>query len=367
VAEIIALDSGLFRTFVDETDVLMEQAGRGVEALADSAASNDALAAVFRAVHTFKSNARIFKLTTVQNAAHDLEELLAELRDRHTVLSFEDLARVKAGLVGLQTLRAEFETLAAKIFGPLRGESASAGGALPIGEAKITTLRRTYAELSRALRAVQPPSAIKEPAEAVGVAVIQLTRVPMSALVDRFRKMLLDLAQELGREVEDLSLEGADVEIDLKLVQLLRDVLAHALRNAVDHGVEEPAARLRAGKPAKGKVSIACTLDDATMKITVSDDGRGVDYERVRSRAVISGLLPADRAALATPSDLQALLFLPGFSTAERVTAISGRGVGMDVMHTAMRSLKGDVSLDSTPGRGTRVVLRLPSDYYLRL
>ncbi|HTP60310.1 MAG TPA: chemotaxis protein CheA, partial [Spirochaetia bacterium] len=181
--------------------------------------------------------------------------------------------------------------------------------------------------------------------------------IPISIIFSKFPRLVRDLSRKLGKPVE-LTLVGEDTEIDRSLVESLSDPLTHVIRNSLDHGLEFPEERVRLGKPEKGKITVSARRQGGTIVIELADDGRGLDTERIRAKAVDVGI--ADAASLSDAA-VRELVFLPGFSTKDVVTDVSGRGVGMDVVATRIRNdLRGDVELASEAGRGTRVILRLP-------
>jgi len=181
--------------------------------------------------------------------------------------------------------------------------------------------------------------------------------VPVVQLFGRFRRLILDLARDTGKEI-DLIIEGETTELDKTVIERLADPLVHLIRNAADHGVETPEERRAAGKPAKGRVTLAARQAGAEVVITLKDDGRGINRARVRAKAEENGLI-APGAALSDQELLQ-LIFQPGFSTAASVTSLSGRGVGMDVVKRTIEGLRGTLELLSTPGQGSEVSLRIP-------
>jgi two-component system chemotaxis sensor kinase CheA len=166
-----------------------------------------------------------------------------------------------------------------------------------------------------------------------------------------------DISKQLGKEIE-LAVTGGDTELDKAMVELIGDPLMHLVRNSLDHGIETPAERVAAGKPAVGRLGLNAYHEAGSIVIEVSDDGRGLARERILRKAVQRGLV-AEGATLTDPEVWQ-LIFAPGFSTAEAVTDISGRGVGMDVVKRNIESLRGQISLASTEGRGTTTQIRLP-------
>lgn len=186
---------------------------------------------------------------------------------------------------------------------------------------------------------------------------LQLRMVQIGETFGRFRRVVHDLAAELGKDVH-LELSGAETELDKSMVERIADPLMHLVRNALDHGLETREERIAAGKPSAGTLSISASHDAGGILIRISDDGRGIDRQRVLARARERGLVPAGH----TPSDadLLALIFEPGFSTAEQVTNLSGRGVGMDVVRRNVEGLRGRIDIHSEMGSGTTIEVRLP-------
>ena len=186
--------------------------------------------------------------------------------------------------------------------------------------------------------------------------VMSIRMIPMSDVFNRFPRMLRDLASRLGKQLE-LRTVGEATELDKGLIEKITDPLTHLVRNSVDHGIELPHERLELGKPAHGTLTLSARHEGGCIVIEVSDDGRGLDRERILAKARKNGMaLPANMS----DAEVYQLIFAPGFSTAEAVTDISGRGVGMDVVRRNILGLGGSVELDSTLGRGTCVRVRLP-------
>ena len=181
--------------------------------------------------------------------------------------------------------------------------------------------------------------------------------LPIGSLFGRFRRLLHDLSRDLGKPVE-LVTSGEETELDKTMIERLADPLVHLIRNAVDHGLEMPEARRDVGKPAGGVIRLKARHAGAEVLVTVSDDGRGLDAERIRAKALEQGLITAE--ARLSESEIHQLLFQPGFSTAKEISAISGRGVGMDVVKRTIEQLRGGIEIASRPGQGTDVTLRLP-------
>lgn len=182
--------------------------------------------------------------------------------------------------------------------------------------------------------------------------------VPVSNVFDRFPRVVRDAARALGKTV-DFAVEGRDIELDRSMLDDIADSIVHLLRNAVDHGIEAPEQRVASGKPAAGNLVLSAMRDRSAVVIRVTDDGRGIDRERVLARAKRDGVVEAGKTDL-TEDELLRLLARPGFSTAEQVTELSGRGVGVDAVYTRVRALGGAMNVRSAPGQGTTMTIRLP-------
>ena len=200
-------------------------------------------------------------------------------------------------------------------------------------------------------------SALAELVEQVRDSALQLRMVKIGATFNRFQRVVHDVARESGKDIR-LVLSGEEVELDKTLVERIGDPLTHLVRNAIDHGIEAAEVRRQRGKPVQGTVSLNAFHDSGSIVIEVGDDGGGLQRERIAARAIERGLLDPEHKA--SDAELFALVFEPGFSTAGRVTSLSGRGVGMDVVKRNIEALRGSVAIDSEAGRGTTVRVRLP-------
>jgi two-component system chemotaxis sensor kinase CheA len=213
-------------------------------------------------------------------------------------------------------------------------------------QADVPGLSQAMQELTRSSQALQ-------------AMVMQVRMIPVDAVFMRFPRLVRDLSSKLGKDVE-LKLVGKDTELDRTVVEELGDPLVHLIRNSLDHGLEGPEDRAKAGKPTVGTLEISARHAGGNVVIEVRDDGRGIDPVKVGRRAVERGLITAETAATLDGKGAAELLFAPGFSTAEVTSDISGRGVGMDAVRTIIRELGGEVTLTSELGQGTTAQIRLP-------
>jgi two-component system chemotaxis sensor kinase CheA len=172
----------------------------------------------------------------------------------------------------------------------------------------------------------------------------------------------MELARERGKQLEEITLDHLEFFLDPKVMQKIRGAVIHAIRNAVDHGLEPSETRLAAGKTPCCRVAISAQDQNGWIELSIQDDGRGIDIAKVKDIAVKKGLITAQQAPLISQEEVYELLFLPGFSTAASVTSVSGRGVGMDAIREIARELGGEVKLSSKFGQGTKIVIRFPAN-----
>ena len=189
--------------------------------------------------------------------------------------------------------------------------------------------------------------------------IMQTRLQPISVVFSKFPRLIRDLAKKLGKEV-NLPLIGQDVELDKSIVEQLSDPLTHLIRNCADHGIESLEERKKAGKPVQGEVVLRAFHEGGKVHIQISDDGAGINRERVKEKAMSLGILKKEDISKMNERDIDGIIMLPGFSTAEAVSDVSGRGVGMDVVKTNVERLGGTVDIDSAPGKGTTITMKLP-------
>ncbi|WP_321494145.1 chemotaxis protein CheW [uncultured Desulfobacter sp.] len=190
-------------------------------------------------------------------------------------------------------------------------------------------------------------------------AIMRTRMQPIANILNKFTRVVRDLSQQLGKSI-DLEIEGKDVELDKTILESINDPLTHLVRNSVDHGIETPMEREQMGKKGTGKIILKAFHDAGQVNIVISDDGRGLDPAKISLSAVEKGLISETRVAEMSDKQKTELIFLPGFSTAKEITDVSGRGVGMDVVVTNIEALGGIIELDSTPGQGTDIQIKLP-------
>ena len=188
---------------------------------------------------------------------------------------------------------------------------------------------------------------------------MQARLLPMRSIFSKFPRMMRDLSQRCGKEI-DFVMMGENTELDRTVLEAIDDPLIHILRNSVDHGIESPEVRVAAGKPAKGRVLLSAQHEENQVVVRVEDDGAGIDAEKVKRSAVKKGIITEEAAQKLSEKEAVELISMPGFSTNDAATEVSGRGVGMDVVRSNLERVNGQVEIKTRLGQGTTTILRLP-------
>ena len=191
------------------------------------------------------------------------------------------------------------------------------------------------------------------------LAVMKTRMLPIKKVFAKLPRMVRDLSQKLNKQVH-LEMRGEETELDKSVADEIGDPLVHLVRNAIDHGIETPAERQAKGKAGEGHLTIAASQEGNSIVIRINDDGRGIQVEKIKEKALAKGLISEAELSTMEHREILNLIFLPGFSTAEKVTDVSGRGVGMDVVRTNIRKINGSVDLESEPGKGSQIIIKLP-------
>ncbi len=189
--------------------------------------------------------------------------------------------------------------------------------------------------------------------------VMKLRMQPVKRIFSKFPRIVRDLAKKVGKKI-NLELEGEDTEIDRSILNQLEDPLIHLVRNAIDHGIEPPEERIAKGKPEYGTIILSALQEGDRIIVSIEDDGRGIDPEKVKKKAIEKGLIKPEQAEQMSDKEAYELIFMPGFSTVDQVSDLSGRGVGMDVVANVIHSLRGSIEVESELGRGTKITMKLP-------
>lgn len=380
----LAGDEELLRDFAIRSCEHLDDADARLLTLESDPGNSDDVDAVFRAFHTIKGMAGFLALDDISEHAHRSESLLARFRgsgetiDPATVQGLfeavDKMRRLVATATGFE-MRATgtwAEEKTAEESGARPNDRAnSRAGTVRLEEGRLDALLDTIGELviaesmvSASVRTAADTRAWEAQLERLDKITRELQQmatslrmVTLQATFGRMARLVRDQARKAGKDV-DFSISGEDTELDKTVVDRIQDPLIHALRNAIDHGIEDEASRKAAGKPAKARLELRAFHAGGAIHIEVSDDGRGLDHERILARARELGVFDPDEQP--NTESLLECVFSPGFSTATEVTDVSGRGVGMDVVKRTVEELRGRVSLDSRPRHGTTLAIRLP-------
>jgi two-component system, chemotaxis family, sensor kinase CheA len=410
----------LLREFLTETNESLDRVDAELVRFEREPNNRDILGNIFRLVHTIKGTCGFLALPRLEALAHAAETLMGKFRDGMPVtadavtLILSTIDRIKLILDELENHQAEPEGSDAELIeklGHLAEEPAAAPPApLPRHEPEpseppepleaadaaaparpdderaervanhsirvnvdtldylMTTVSELVLTRNQLLEIVRrhEDSDFKVPLQRLSNVTAELqegvmkTRMqPIGNAWQKLPRIVRDLCAELGKDI-DLKMAGAETELDRQVLELVKDPLTHLVRNCADHGIERPAERLAAGKPAKGTIRLAACHQGGHIIIEIGDDGRGLDVARISAKAVEYGL--ASEAAIAAKSDAEIcnFIFMPGFSTAARVTSVSGRGVGMDVVRSNIEQIGGTVDLQSVAGAGAKFTIKIP-------
>jgi two-component system chemotaxis sensor kinase CheA len=386
-------DRRLVVEFVDDALESLREVELGVLKLQAGTPQLGVVNHLFRLVHSIKGNAGFFGgFQRARALAHQMEEVLDGVRRAGGAAGPDEQALLSEGSALLtQALRGQVDGTS-----PAEGvdqayadrvrefrtrppvEPRPAGSAAadePSGPERPATIKvdaSTLALVSREIVAVR--DGLGELARTLPVAQVwhertasaarmlgELRAVPLHRLFDRMPATVGALAESLGKSVA-VETDGGELQVDRGICDVLENALTHLLRNSLDHGIERQDVRLRRGKPAVGRVAVRAGLSEGRLRLHVEDDGAGIDPKRMRLEAVVRKLMSEAEAGALTDEQAIALVFRPGFSTAPTTTDVSGRGVGMDAVLTAVRKAGGEVTVQSNPRRGTIVILDLPTE-----
>ncbi|WP_277983499.1 chemotaxis protein CheA [Sphingomonas faeni] len=382
----------LLQEFIAETRETLEAISGEIVAWEAAPADQGRLDAIFRFVHTVKGSCGFLDLPRLARLSHAAEDVLAAVRDGKRT---PDTALVNAVLGIVDRIGAIVEAIAAGASLDNSDEdlliAALAPDAQPCAQAPAAPQNRAVSrsvrlnvdlldhmmsgmsemvlarnELARRLRDSDVDPQVEAALERLSLTVADMrdtvTRTRMQkvdALFSALPRLVRDTSAELAKSV-DLVIEGADVELDREMIELMRDPLGHIIRNAIDHGIETPAERRAAGKPMTGRLIVSARQSGNQILIEIADDGKGIDVARIVAKAAEKRLYGVAELALMSEAAKLDLIFAPGLSSRDTVTAISGRGVGMDVVRANIEQIGGRVVLTNDPGRGLRIVIHVP-------
>lgn len=406
-------------SFIVETGEILERLGQDLMLLEQGNAGAELLNTIFRAVHTIKGTSSFLGLEQMTELAHVFEDVLNKLRRGEITMNsgkmdvmleaYDIIKKLLRQIEEKNIHRIDLTDIVAslRVIGQVGGAPVEESAPVPVAEAPAisvpapaavsaqpkvtdTTIRVDVGRLDGLMNLVgelvlgrnrltqiahqmvqehegiplakdltETSSQIDFITTELQMAVMKTRMVPIAKVFNKLPRMLRDLMKETGREIE-LRIFGEETELDKTIIEELNDPLVHLMRNASDHGIEPREERRRAGKPEKGTVTVRAEHEGNHIVISVADDGKGMDPEKLKAKAIERGMITEAQAREMSRTDAFNLIFAPGFSTAAKVTNVSGRGVGMDVVRTNITKLKGIIEVESEPEKGSKIILKLP-------
>ena len=420
MTEMIELDDEILQDFLVESKENIEQLDEKFVELEENPSDKELLSSIFRIMHTLKGTSGFFGFTTLQAISHAAEDILAKLRDGivsadqqiiDMLLKATDY--IKAIVAHIEKEKKEPDDEVYKEFinkirefadslGKESSEEKTQKDTSKESESKVSLdeseqqkdtktpivhLTETHIKVDIGLldklmnlagelvlsrnRLVQIANSINNPeiisaTQNLSIVTTELqeeimkTRMqPIGTVFNKFPRIVRDLSRAANKKVR-LSIEGADTELDRSIIEAIKDPLTHIIRNSIDHGIEPPEERVKMGKSAIGHLLMKAYHEGGQVIIEIRDDGRGIDIEKVKKKAVERGIISEFEAESLSEREAIELIFKPGFSTAEKVTNISGRGVGMDVVKNNIEKLGGSIDIQTEKGKGTAVIMKIP-------
>ncbi|HYX32438.1 MAG TPA: ATP-binding protein [Oligoflexus sp.] len=354
VANLMAVNAEHFAAFEGEIWTVLDRATGSLKSLKTAVLGSDVhqlrfhIHELFRHIHTIKGNARSIQLKSVQEVAHHAEDHVSKLRDQGTAQD-TDIDEIEKHVGFIKSEVEAYCALRKSIFGEKTAT-------LPVNETLHTV------ELMQAVSQAHKAggAALAEAIRNLDAHRNELGRRVQQSILDRHNAMIQDIAEKNGKKIGPVAFEG-DIAIFAHYAKdRMNEIITHALRNSVDHGIEAPDRRKAKGKSETGRISIRFEVSEAAHKLIIADDGQGLQIQNIKKKAVEKHLVEPEAAAIMCEKEVAELLFLPGFSTASEVSDISGRGVGMDAVRAAARELGGTVTISSLRHGGTELVVTLP-------
>jgi two-component system chemotaxis sensor kinase CheA len=415
-------DKEIIREFLIESNENLARLDQEMVELEQRPKDPGLLASIFRTIHTIKGTCGLLAFNKLESISHLAEDILSQLRDGHRELTpqlvtviLEAVDAIKKILVSIETTGAEgadtHDTLRGRLEAARRRSSALPSPAPPIPAATVPEPSADAQPATPALeaesQAVQKASTVADSTIRVDVGLLDklmnlvgelvLTRnqilqfnaqqedttlnvtsqrlnlittelqegvmktrmQPIGVVWNKLPRLVRDLAATFGKQIH-LDMDGAETELDKTIIEAIKDPLTHIVRNCCDHGIEPPEVRVGNGKSPQGKVMLRAFHEGGQVNIEIADDGAGINLAKIKEKAVQKGLLRSDQAERISDREVINLAFLPGMSTADKVTSVSGRGVGMDVVKSNIEKIGGTVDLLSRPGQGTTIKVKIP-------
>jgi len=364
IGEILGVSQEKFHDFITSSITFIDEIENTIRANPDG--SEDAINAMFRNMHTIKGNARTYGLTNLTNQVHDTESMYDELRQPNSAIAWDqtrlldDLAQVRQ----LVEHYAKTNEVSLGRKGP--GRRGNVEKYLMVDNKQIQETIKLLEKVSHSNihDLIEAKSVVQRTLRLLGTE-------PLDIVFASIVESMPALSQSLGKREPDVSINNGNLQLKIQSIGVIKDIFTHLFRNCVDHGLEMPADRLANGKPTQGRIDVAMEIEGDTLKISIKDDGCGLALNKIRQKPLVNGLMQQNKSL--SDEEVAALIFLPGFSTADNLTDISGRGVGMDAVIGFARKEGGHVKinfLDNKEGsdyRAFETVVYFPAHYAVRI
>ncbi len=355
---LIQVSDSLFELFMSETRKLFDDIKKDLKLLRENKANSyqEVAARIFRAVHTIKANARLFKLNSIEEVAHQVETFLDELKSGVRLYAPETLGELTQQIIAISEEVYSYASLRKEI---LNTADRNSGFNFKYRIQWIRSLMKQFASVLRDPKFEQRHLQLIQ--KEFSRALSSFDKASLKEYIRGYNQMIRDVAMQLGKEVNDLQADIAYHSFDSATLARINDILLHCMRNAIDHGIERPDERVKAGKPRAGQITLRTYEKDGLVRVEVADDGRGIDVEKINAKAVELGLIKAEAVGRTTEAESLSFLFHPGVSTATSVTEISGRGLGMDVVRDYVQGLNGQLGVEFVKGQSTSISIWIPA------
>lgn len=355
---LLQVSDSLFELFMSETRKLFDDIKFDLKSLREKIGANPLETAnrMFRAVHTIKANAKLFKLSSIQDVAHSVESYLEELRTGKRTFTPAVLAELTQKIMEISEEVYSYASLRKEI---LNTSERSSAFNLKYRVQWIRSLMNQFASILRDPKFEQRH--LKLIQKEFGRALSSFDKASLREYLIGYNQMLQEVSASMGKEVQEIETDLEYHHFDSSTLARINDILLHCLRNAIDHGIETVEERVAAGKPRAGLIRLRTKEQDGLVNIEISDDGRGLDLEKIKAKAVEMNIVTADGADRMSEKEIIPLLFHSGVSTASTLTEISGRGLGMDVVRDYVQGLTGTLSLSFVKDQGTTISFWIPT------
>ena len=402
------LDPVLLKAFFEESSDILVKLSEEIATLADEPNNKEITHSIFRGIHTIKGNSSFLNLVKITELSHTMETLLDKIRkdevslNEYLVASLKSACDELSDIILTQDLDRNIDQIKGELESHTGRNNVEAHEDQPVADLEVAKNKTNKIQVSSFIKMTENKfekmisiameleiirnalekfperiddfgpefsdfrfdvdlqiSKLSRLTKSLNGLVLGVRLVPVSQVFKRFPSIVSELAFKLGKQVF-LEVKNADAELDKSIVDAIAEPMTHLIRNAVDHGIESMEERSSENKPPFGTITLSSYVKENFVFIEISDDGKGIDTSLIVRKAIELGIVPAEKVNELTESQKLALIFAPGFSTAEKVTEISGRGVGMDVVKNNINKLKGTVTIDSKVGVGTTIQLRFP-------